>query len=75
MLMMSTSPATVASEDGTTIAYWMTGQGPPLVLVQGTVSNHNTWDPVATLPEWSGSGVRTIPDPGRRVRAWSAALA
>jgi pimeloyl-ACP methyl ester carboxylesterase len=51
MSMTSTSPAAVVSRDGTTIAYWMTGQGPALVLVHGTVSNHTTWDPVLPLLE------------------------
>jgi pimeloyl-ACP methyl ester carboxylesterase len=47
--MASTSFA--VSRDGTIIAYWMTGQGPALVLVHGTVSNHTTWDPVLPLLE------------------------
>lgn len=47
--MESTEPATVVSKDGTTISFWMSGQGPPLVLVHGTVSNHTTWDRVLPL--------------------------
>jgi pimeloyl-ACP methyl ester carboxylesterase len=47
--MASTSFA--VSRDGTIIAYWMTGQGPALVLVHGTVSNHTTLDPVLPLLE------------------------
>ncbi|HEX2028474.1 MAG TPA: alpha/beta hydrolase [Nitriliruptorales bacterium] len=44
---MGTVEATKAmSNDGTAIAYWTTGQGPPLVLVHGTTSNHTTWDPL-----------------------------
>ena len=30
----------VASRDGTEIAYWETGEGPPLVLVHGTTADH-----------------------------------
>lgn len=36
----------VASGDGTEIAYWASGEGPPLVLVHGTTSNHTTWRPL-----------------------------
>lgn len=41
-----TAPARVASRDGTRIAFWTTGTGPPLVLVHGTTSNHSTWHPL-----------------------------
>ncbi len=34
MHVTSTGPATVKSRDGTTIAYWVTGHGPPKVLAQ-----------------------------------------
>ena len=40
---------TVTSRDGTPIAYERSGEGPPLVLVHGTTSDHSTWDLV--LPE------------------------
>ncbi|HEV2895162.1 MAG TPA: alpha/beta fold hydrolase, partial [Actinomycetota bacterium] len=33
----------VASRDGTEIAYWTTGEGPPLVLVHGAVADHTRW--------------------------------
>jgi pimeloyl-ACP methyl ester carboxylesterase len=33
---------TVSSGDGTRIAYWRSGTGPPLLLVHGTVSDHTT---------------------------------
>jgi pimeloyl-ACP methyl ester carboxylesterase len=36
----------VTSKDGTPIAYWRSGEGPPLVLVHGTVSDHSRWAPV-----------------------------
>src|SRR4051794_14799138 len=36
----------VTSEDGTSIAYWRSGEGPPLVLVHGIASDHSRWAPV-----------------------------
>jgi pimeloyl-ACP methyl ester carboxylesterase len=36
----------VTSKDGTPIAYWPSGQGPPLVLVHGTGADHGRWAPV-----------------------------
>ena len=32
------------SRDGTPIAYWTTGSGPPLLLVHGTTASHQRWD-------------------------------
>src|SRR5215212_10319251 len=43
------SKETVTSKDGTTIAYWRSGHGEPLVLVHGTTADHSRWAPV--LPE------------------------
>ncbi|MDQ5826723.1 MAG: alpha/beta hydrolase [Chloroflexota bacterium] len=43
------SMETVTSRDGTPIAYKHSGEGPPLVLVHGTTSDHSTWELV--LPE------------------------
>ena len=41
---------TVHSRDGTSIAYWRSGAGPPLLLVHGAVADHSTtWRLV--LPE------------------------
>src|SRR5918994_2127863 len=40
------SRETVFSKDGTTIAYWQSGEGPPLVLVHGTTADHGRWTPV-----------------------------
>jgi pimeloyl-ACP methyl ester carboxylesterase len=34
------------STDGTPIAYWCSGEGPPLVLVHGTAADHGRWRPV-----------------------------
>jgi pimeloyl-ACP methyl ester carboxylesterase len=41
----------VASRDGTEIAYWTTGEGPPLVLVHGAVADHNRWRPLLPFLE------------------------
>jgi pimeloyl-ACP methyl ester carboxylesterase len=40
------SPESVTSRDGTRIAYWRSGEGPPLVLVHGTAADHGRWRPV-----------------------------
>ena len=40
------SQETVASVDGTPIAYWRSGDGPPLILVHGSFDDHNVWAPV-----------------------------
>jgi pimeloyl-ACP methyl ester carboxylesterase len=37
---------TVTSKDGTPIACWRSGEGPPLVLVHGTAADHGRWRPV-----------------------------
>jgi pimeloyl-ACP methyl ester carboxylesterase len=34
------------SRDGTEIAWWTSGQGPPLVLVHGTPADHTRWRPL-----------------------------
>jgi pimeloyl-ACP methyl ester carboxylesterase len=39
---------TVTSADGTRIACWRSGEGPPLVLVHGTAADHGRWR--AVLP-------------------------
>jgi pimeloyl-ACP methyl ester carboxylesterase len=36
----------VISRDGTPIAVWRTGAGPPLLLVHGTAADHTRWAPV-----------------------------
>jgi pimeloyl-ACP methyl ester carboxylesterase len=38
--------STVRSKDGTPIASWTSGRGPPLVLVHGTSADHTRWQPV-----------------------------
>jgi pimeloyl-ACP methyl ester carboxylesterase len=37
---------TVTSKNGTCIAGWRSGEGPPLVLVPGTAADHGRWKPV-----------------------------
>lgn len=39
-------PSLVRSRDGTHIAYWTTGTGPPLVVVHGTPADHTRWRPL-----------------------------
>ena len=39
-------PEKVVSEDGTLIAAWRSGEGPPLVLVHGAAADHSRWAPV-----------------------------
>ncbi|MGB5157235.1 alpha/beta fold hydrolase [Desulfobacterium sp. N47] len=36
----------VCSEDGTPIATWVCGSGPPLLLVHGTMADHSVWMPM-----------------------------
>src|SRR4029453_15360429 len=38
--------STVKSEDGTPIACWRSGEGPPMLLVHGSTSDHTRWDVV-----------------------------
>jgi pimeloyl-ACP methyl ester carboxylesterase len=40
------SQETVTSKDGTRIACWRNGEGPPLVLIHGTAADHGRWRPV-----------------------------
>jgi pimeloyl-ACP methyl ester carboxylesterase len=44
-------PEFVVSDDGTAIAVWRSGAGPPLVLVHGTVADHGRWAPVLPVFE------------------------
>ena len=41
-----TEPWNVKTSDGGTIAVWIDGDGPPLVLVHGSVSDHTAFDPL-----------------------------
>jgi pimeloyl-ACP methyl ester carboxylesterase len=36
----------VVSRDGTEIAWWTSGEGPPLVVVHGTPADHTRWRPL-----------------------------
>lgn len=44
---------TITSTDGTKLACWRSGEGPPLVLVHGTSADHSRWSPV--LPAFEQS--------------------
>jgi pimeloyl-ACP methyl ester carboxylesterase len=41
----------IVSRDGTEIAYWSSGGGPPLVLVHGTTADHTRWHPLLPFLE------------------------
>jgi pimeloyl-ACP methyl ester carboxylesterase len=41
----------VISRDGTEIAYWTSGDGPPLVVVHGTPADHTRWRPLVPYLE------------------------
>ena len=59
---------TVRSADGTAIAYWTSGDGPPLLLVHGTTADHLRWTPL--LPHLEGHAHVVVMD--RRGRGASA---
>jgi hypothetical protein len=43
----------VKTSDGGAIAVWIEGDGPPLVLVHGSISDHAAFDPlVGPLERW-----------------------
>lgn len=48
------------SSDGTAIAYWTSGEGPPLVLVHGITSTHLTYDEL--VPHLVGDRTVTVYD-------------
>jgi pimeloyl-ACP methyl ester carboxylesterase len=52
------------SRDGTEIAYWRSGNGPPLVLVHGTPADHTRWRPLLPYLE-SHATVHTMDRRGR----------
>jgi pimeloyl-ACP methyl ester carboxylesterase len=43
---LSADPTKVLSQDGTPLAVWRSGEGPPLVLIHGAAADHNRWAPV-----------------------------
>jgi pimeloyl-ACP methyl ester carboxylesterase len=43
---VNADPTEVVSQDGTPIAVWQSGEGPPLVLIHGAAADHNRWAPV-----------------------------
>ena len=46
MAARTKEPEKAVSEDGTSIAAWRSGEGPPLVLVHGAAADHSRWSPV-----------------------------
>jgi pimeloyl-ACP methyl ester carboxylesterase len=42
--MIDTTASTATSRDGTKIAFWSTGSGPPLLFVHGTTADHTSWE-------------------------------
>jgi pimeloyl-ACP methyl ester carboxylesterase len=46
MTSHATSERSAVSRDGTRIAYWTSGHGPPLVLVHGAAADHTRWRPL-----------------------------
>lgn len=59
-------PRQVSSPDGTSIAVWSTGTGPPLLLVHGSMSDHRRWRITEFL-----DGHRTVHAMDRRGRGAS----
>jgi pimeloyl-ACP methyl ester carboxylesterase len=51
MAARNEEPETVISTDGTRIAAWRSGEGPPLVLVHGAAADHTRWAPVLSALE------------------------
>jgi pimeloyl-ACP methyl ester carboxylesterase len=43
--------ARATSADGTQIAYWSSGSGPPLVVVHGAIADHTRWRPILPFLE------------------------
>lgn len=46
-----TTTTTVTSRDGTELAYWTSGEGPPLLLVHGATADHTRWRPLLPFLE------------------------
>jgi pimeloyl-ACP methyl ester carboxylesterase len=57
----------VTSRDGTKIAYWTSGEGPPLVLVHGASADHTRWQPLLPYLE-SHATVHALDRRGRGAR-------
>lgn len=49
--MTEATVAHATSRDGTSIGYWTSGGGPPLVLVHGGTADHSRWRPIVPLLE------------------------
>lgn len=58
------TPTRVTSRDGAEIAYWTSGDGPPLVLVHGGPADHTRWQPLLPYLE-PGATVHAMDRRGR----------
>jgi len=47
--LMGTTRFDVRSTDGTSLAVWTQGDGPPIVLVHGSIADHTTFDPFVAV--------------------------
>lgn len=47
--MLATTRMDVRSRDGLTLAVWAGGEGPPIVLVHGSMADHTTLDPFVVV--------------------------
>ena len=57
----------IASRDGTPIAVFASGDGPPLLLVHGTAADHTTFRVARTAPCHGTDGPRDRPARPRRL--------
>jgi pimeloyl-ACP methyl ester carboxylesterase len=64
---VSTDPTQIRSEDGTPLAVWRGGEGPPLLLIHGAAADHSRWAPVVPPLEERF----TVLAIDRRGRGWS----
>ncbi len=46
---LETNQFTVDTPDGASIAVWVEGDGPPLVMVHGSIADHTTFDPFVAV--------------------------
>ena len=71
--------ASVVSRDGTEIAYWTSGGGPPIVLVHGAPADHSRWLPLlpicsSTSQFMRSTGEAEVPAAMLRGTAWNGSI-